>query len=480
MDSKLSFSSCVSLLLVVIIISTGVTALLNQGSGFKQDFLDTCKEIDICVFEEWNKTFGGTSPDGLMNIRHTSDNGFIMTGYSYTFSQGKEDIWIVKTDSNGYEEWNVSFGSVSHDQGVEVIETMDESFLAIGQIYSAETRSYDASLIKITTLGNIEWNKTFHINGSDSPTSICKTNDDGYLIVVNAESAGTTDCFIIKVDKTGEMLWKKSVGEQCETDMINGFSLIQTEESGFLLTGQLVTNQDDLNGFLIQIDESGTLVWMNTYGGTSTDFFRSVASVENGYILCGTTKSYGSGNYDMWLLKANENGDELWNTSFGGASFEEAYTVQPVSNEGFIIGGYTFSFGKGKSDAWILKTDQNGIEQWNETFGGVSNDKAYSIQYLQNNKYMIAGNLDGDGWVIKIHSLENKPVKNLFFIGLIKNVHPTTQNVSHFTSKQVIAFSISPIQFPQHLHNETIIISNKYTGFLNDDFIYGLFKAIIL
>lgn len=481
MNSRICFSSCLVVLLIILSsVGTSSDLFLNQRSELKKHFFDSNQVIDISAVIEWNKTFGGSPSDGFVSVRQTSDNGFIITGYTYSYSQGKEDMWIVKTDKDGIEEWNVSFGGLSHDQGLDVIQTMDGNFIAVGQIYSEKTRSYDASMININSMGNIEWNLTISFNGSDCATSACNTSDNGYLIVVNSETAARTDCYLIKVDEYGKKIWEKSVGNQINTDMINGLSLIKAQDSGFLLTGQLLNVHDDLDGFLIKTDESSNVIWMKRYGGVQTDFLRSIERDENEYILCGTTKSYGSGNYDVWLLKVNEMGDEQWNTSLGGSSFEEGYAVQPALNEGYLIGGYTFSYGNGKSDAWILKTDEKGVEQWNQTFGGPSIDKAFSIQQINNDKYVIAGNINGDGWLSKIHIIKNKSLSAMFFIGSIKNLQTITDDVTQFTSKQVIAIPYSPIQVPQHLQNKSIIISNQYNGFLNSNFVFGLFQAIII
>ena len=124
-----------------------------------------------------------------------------------------------------------------------------------------------------------------------------------------------------------------------------------------------------------------TEVWSRNYGGQSSDPGGAVKSTyDGGYILTGTTYSYGLGRGDLWLVKTDSNGTEQWNKTFGGRNFDIGRSVQQTSDEGYIIAGSTQSFGVRNSDAWLIKTDKSGTEQWNRTFGGRSTDEATSVQ----------------------------------------------------------------------------------------------------
>jgi len=133
--------------------------------------------------------------------------------------------------------------------------------------------------------------------------------------------------------------------------------------------------------------------WKNIYGGIDEDVFHDVAVTTNGeYVAVGYTDSYGSGNYDVWLVKISASGEEQWHKTYGGSNKDVGFSVKQTDDGGYILAGYTMSFGAGQEDAWIIKTDASGNEIWNHTFGGTFEDKIYNIQKTNDGGYIAIGN----------------------------------------------------------------------------------------
>ena len=194
------------------------------------------------------------------------------------------------------------------------------------------------------------------------------------------------------------------------TDHDTTKSVQQATDGGYILAGGTHSYGAGLSDiWLVKTDSNGNEQWKQTFGGTGWDEAWSVQQTsDGGYILAGRTDSYGAGSYDFWLVKNDSNGNELWNQTLGGTSGDSAFSVQQTTGGGYILAGRTRSYGAGQSDFWLLKTDSNGIELWNRTFGGIDEDYAYSVQPTADDGYVIAGSTRSYGagfcdfWMIKV------------------------------------------------------------------------------
>ena len=243
--------------------------------------------------------------------------------------------------------------------------------------------------------------KTFGGSNEDYGYSGKQTTDGGYIItgMTNSYGNGNYDVWLIKTDSQGQEEWNQTFGGHMDD---YGYSVQQTTDGGYIITGKTYSGNGNSDVWLIKTDSQGQQEWNQYFGGSNDEQGRSVQqTIDGGYIITGKTNSYGGGDYDVWLIKTDSQGQEEWNQTFGGNEYDYGYSVQQTTDGGYIITGETYSFGNGSSDVWFIKTDSQGQEEWNQTLGSSEMDSGHSVQQTTDGGYIITGYTHTDFWLIK-------------------------------------------------------------------------------
>jgi len=358
----------------------------------------------------WTRTYGGDDKDWGEWVQQTTDNGYIIVGSTRSYGAGRTDVYLIKTDANGDTLWTDTYGGLSYESGFSVLQAADGGYLIAGSTSSYGPGYNDVWLVKTDSGGDTLWTRAYGGgNEDDFPHSLEQTADGGYIVTAETFSfgAGWSDVYLLRTDPNGDTLWTRVYGGS-EYDW--GYYGQQTTDGGYIVAGGTESFGSDGQFYLLKIDSNGDTLWTRTYGGSEYELAFSVQqTTDSGYILAGYTNSYGAGDSDVWLVKTDANGDTLWTRTYGGTGDERAYSVQQTTDGGYILVARTNSFGAGNDDIYLVRTDAGGDTLWTRAYGGRYFDRGYCVQQTIDGGFVVVGETEGfevyhlyDVWLLRI------------------------------------------------------------------------------
>jgi len=363
----------------------------------------------------WSRSYGGNGFDKLNGIVQAPDGGFVATGVSDSVSAGGTDVWLMKINEAGDLLWRKSFGGADIDGGNTIIAT-DSGYVILGYTRSFGAGRYDFWLIGTDLDGDSLWSHTYGFDGDDIGESIIHCRSGGFAICGRREliANGACEGWIIRTDELGDSLWSSIH----ETDWASEdyHRLIQTADEGFVATGFSVQRHGVQNYFIVRYDSLGAEMWNRGYGVdvgnnnrdySSDQCYAVTQTQDGGFALAGYTELIGT-DTNIWLLRLDENGDSLWSSYYGGARTDVCFSMINRDDGGFLIGGYTFSYGSGESDILAIRTDADGRLMWRQTYGSENWEYgAYAMLDLGADGIIMVGTNgpdegnDNNGYIVK-------------------------------------------------------------------------------
>ncbi len=347
---------------------------------------------------EFENTFGGMTIDYATSAEQTTDGGYIVVGKTDSFGTG---TYMIKLDSDGNEEWSTTLTDMPGGMKPDVQQTTDG-----GYIVSGDNDDGPCILVKTDANGNTLWTSTLSsiYEAGDFNTSVVQTPDGGYAIT-GFDFGMSVDMFIMKTDNTGTEEWLQVY----EFGYSFGMDLSLTDDGGFFLVGLDVPTLANI--VALKADENGNELWRRIFDDPGDGYgYSGMQTSDGGYIVCGSNTVEGEGA-NVWLCKLDADGATVWEKYFGGDEFDEGFCVQQTTDDGYIITGYTESIGAGMQDVYLIRTDANGNEIWSQTYGGEMSDEGLYVGETTDGGCFIAGYTrsygagDKDFYVIKIDNI---------------------------------------------------------------------------
>ncbi len=388
---------------------------------------------------QWALQYGGGNVDIPYSIKFTTDGGTIVAGYtdSKTGDVSPQpnrdywDLWILKLDKCGNIQWEKSFGGTGYESARDIAQTADGGYIVLGETNSTDGGviggyggTKDIWLLKITATGTLQWQKRYGGTGLDIGNHIEITTDGSYLIAASSSSndgdirgnhgtGGYTDGVIMKISAAGAVQWSKCYGgskneELFDFEIINGITFL----SGFTnsVDGDIPPDQKNYDVWLLAIDASGNKIFSKIYGGSQNDVAYCMTKGTDGSLtLAGYTTSTdgdvtgAKGGQDYWILNVTTKGQLNWQKDLGGSDAEYAKTIITDKDNGYLIGGISYSSdgditgALGEGDFWTVKLSPTGNVVWKRNWGGRDNDHLrFVINDTARNEYYLAGDSQSD------------------------------------------------------------------------------------
>ncbi|HEX7320669.1 MAG TPA: hypothetical protein VF399_10000 [bacterium] len=341
----------------------------------------------------WTRIYNKSDWDEGYSIKQANDGGYVVCGETNLYGNDNYQIYIIKTDANGDTVWTRCYGGSNDELATSVEKTSDNCYVIVGWTTSYGAGGHDIYLLKINQQGDALWTSTYGGLDYDFAWDVAEVAGNGYIIAGVTESLSDSfgDVYLIKTDNVGSIVWSKTYGGD-NVDV--GSHVQQTYDGGFMIAGWTISSgAGSVDFYLIKTDSLGDTLWTRTYGGDSMDVcYSAQQTLDSGFIMVGLTTSFGAGAGDVYLVKTNSNGDTTWSKTYGGSASEVGFSVQQTQDNGYIICGGTNSYGMGNTDVYLIRVDPWGNLLWSATYGEADfMDEGYCVQTTSDNGYIISG-----------------------------------------------------------------------------------------
>ncbi|UQB69789.1 T9SS type A sorting domain-containing protein [Epilithonimonas zeae] len=422
----------------------------NQNKGYDYHIL----KLDQQGQKVWEKYFSGNQHDYLSSTVSTREGGFLLAGTSYSSlaldkkdkSNGSSDIWLIKIDENGEEEWQKTIGTRYSEEARSVTQTTDEGYVVAGSTNHPKLGygSKDVFVTKLDKTGKIISQLILGGNGLDEVEKVIPTKDGGVLMGIYSRSGiyeGPSKSKINSKDVSTSLIQNSNSGSSSNNQSNNAESNSDKQNSDSYdvnFYGKIDRNYGEGDYWIVKLDKNGVVQWEKNFGGSEDDHIRTMAITDAGYIIGGESRSQTSGNKrakleegtDLWVLTLDEDGNEHWQQSYNFKNRDVLMSINTIkettsnnqeATKGFLIGGFTQAEGKVQSNDetfWMLYIDKNGKEVWRKYVEGKDKKKEERLTTALLNRdgsYILAGTsaeeMGKENW--KVVKLLDGDVENL-------------------------------------------------------------------
>jgi hypothetical protein len=356
----------------------------------------------------FSRTYGGSENDSALSIDEVTGDGFVMAGTTETYGEGSSDAWIVRIDAGGGMIWERTYGGAQADDMRSIRATSDGGFVAAGTTESFGVGSDGAMwILKLDADGQIDWQKTI---AGGIGSSVAIAGGGGYFVAgaTTVHGAGSSDAWVAKLANDGTVDWQNTYGDT-QNDV--AYAVDATDDDGCVVAGWTSRGSMFAQLWVMKLAADGAVTWSKSIGGTDDggEDARAVQQTpDGGYIVVGWTMSFGAGEADVWVIKLDSSGDVQWQNTYGGTAADRGFGVGQTTDGGYLVAGRSESFGAGNADMWLLKLQSGGAVDWQRTYGSSYDEQARDALETSSGWYVVTGkdayygSSGEDFWLIKM------------------------------------------------------------------------------
>ncbi|MCD6161698.1 MAG: T9SS type A sorting domain-containing protein [candidate division Zixibacteria bacterium] len=386
---------------------------------------------------DWEKIYGGSGDNWANSVDETSDGGYIIAGGTTSSGGEDSDIYLLKIDTAGRIIWESTIGGEFDEDALSVCQTSDGGYIMTGWTNSFGAGEDDVYIVKTDSEGDTLWTKTFGYIFCDKAMSIIETTDGCYAAIGGTGYWGyyPTNAYLIKLDADGDSLWTRTYGGSWSDA---GGAIIEASDGGYIFLGWTLSfNVEGHDFYLVKVDSSGEQEFYRTYGGNEMDVGRSISlTSDGGYLLTGYTYSFG-GWMDIYVIRTDSLGDTLWTDVIGGAGYDQGCFGYQCYDGGYIVGGSTQSFNARECDILLAKyaSDQTAIDRDIEFIAANEYSLYQNYPNPFNETTTISFSINTNRHVsLKVYDLLGREAASLFDEDLPAGLYKTSVNASALAS----------------------------------------------
>jgi hypothetical protein len=350
------------------------------------------------VFSQ-NEMIYGTGQDDILYSARNFKNSLYLLGTSRKTGQSATDYLLLRIDNTFNISQSIIFGDFHHDTGHDLFINENGVFV-FGSSWDKGFSNNDMRLTKMNSKGEEVWTNYYGDFHSDQGFGVIQCEDKGFALVGFTKSRdGFGDIYLVKTDERGEKLWENHFGSRY---VDYGFSIVENRQNELIIAGteggffnptRTDFKNHDADISIVKTNSMGELIWYETYGGDGHDWAKSIIQAPSGgYYVCGSTQSEGAGSFDVFLMKIDENGNELWEKTYGGANYEYGESIALTSGNSLYIAGTSSSYSNnGKPDLYLIKTDLDGDLLWDKCYGTQHSDYGKDLMCVSDSGCIFSG-----------------------------------------------------------------------------------------